>query len=59
MNSRTTPEFCQCFGRLQTTSPLYSVRVGLQYRALGLLENDIQTWFWIGSHAEYDRLIGR
>jgi len=36
---------------------LYSVRVGLGWRALGLLEGDMITWSWIGSHAEYDRLI--
>lgn len=46
------------FKRLRTSSPLYSVRVGLHYRALGLLENDAITWFWIGSHAEYNRLVG-
>jgi hypothetical protein len=26
---------------------------------LGLVEGDEITWFWIGSHAEYDRLIRR
>lgn len=36
----------------------WSVRVGLDYRALGVeVENGI-SWFWIGSHAQYDRLIG-
>ncbi len=45
------------FKRLRTASPLYSVRVGLHYRALGLMQNDVLTWFWIGSHAEYDRLV--
>ena len=36
---------------------LYSVRVGRGWRALGRLEGDTVTWFWIGSHAEYDGLI--
>lgn len=36
---------------------LYSVRVGLGWRALGHLEGNTVTWFWIGSHAEYDRLV--
>lgn len=35
-----------------------SVRVGLNYRALGVPVPDGIQWFWIGSHAEYDRLIG-
>jgi hypothetical protein len=34
-----------------------SVRVGLQYRALGVPVPDGVLWFWIGTHAEYDRLI--
>ncbi|WP_422110786.1 hypothetical protein [Candidatus Synechococcus calcipolaris] len=37
----------------------WSVRVGLRYRALGVeVENGI-SWFWIGTHAEYDKLIGK
>lgn len=35
----------------------YSVRVGIHWRAIGFLENGVVTWFWIGSHADYDRLI--
>jgi len=31
--------------------------VTLGYRALGLLEDEEVTWFWIGNHAEYDRLL--
>lgn len=45
------------FKRVHPTEPLYSVRIGLGWRALGLLEDDSITWFWIGSHGEYDRLI--
>ncbi len=35
-----------------------SVRVGLHYRALGVPVPDGVQWFWIGSHAEYDKLLG-
>ncbi|MDP9311756.1 MAG: hypothetical protein M3R24_12895 [Chloroflexota bacterium] len=45
------------FKRVHAHEPLYSIRIGLGWRALGLLEADLITWFWIGSHAEYDRLI--
>jgi hypothetical protein len=34
-----------------------SVRVGLHYRALAVEAGDDVLWFWIGHHAEYDRLI--
>jgi hypothetical protein len=36
----------------------WSVRVGLRYRALAVATEDTYLWFWIGSHADYDRLIG-
>lgn len=35
----------------------WSVRVGLRYRALALEVEDGYLWFWIGSHADYDRVI--
>ncbi|WP_436836018.1 ParE family toxin-like protein [Laspinema palackyanum] len=47
------------FKRVNQQPPIYSVRVGLNYRALGLLEEDEIYWFWIGSHAEYDALLKR
>lgn len=35
----------------------WSVRVGLRYRALAVEADSDLVWFWIGSHADYDRLI--
>ncbi len=35
-----------------------SVRVGLYYRALGVPVEDGVHWFWIGTHSEYDKLVG-
>lgn len=35
----------------------WSARVGIQYRALAVEAGEDLVWFWIGSHAEYDRLI--
>lgn len=35
----------------------YSVRIGLHYRALGVEIDDGILWFWIGSHADYDKII--
>jgi len=31
--------------------------VTLGTRALGLLEDEEITWFWIGTHADYDRVL--
>lgn len=35
-----------------------SVRVGLHFRALGVEVEDGVLWFWIGTHAEYDKIVG-
>jgi hypothetical protein len=48
------------FERMRGRRDLCSVRITRGYRALGLYEApDMVVWFWISSHAEYDRLIGR
>ena len=46
------------FKRVHATEPVYAVRVSRNYRALGLRKGDTMTWFWIGSHADYDKLLG-
>ncbi|SEM74728.1 hypothetical protein [Bradyrhizobium sp. OK095] len=35
----------------------WSARVGLRYRALAIETDRVCVWFWIGSHADYDRLV--
>jgi len=42
---------------VHATLPIYSARVGLGYRALAVRDDDTVVWFWIGTHADYDRLI--
>jgi hypothetical protein len=46
------------FKQVHTPPPTYSARVGIGYRAVGVLDGDTVIWFWIGSHADYDRLLG-
>jgi hypothetical protein len=36
---------------------LWSVRVGLDYRALAVEDEEDFIWVWIGSHDEYERMI--
>ena len=38
---------------------LWSARVGLDHRALATEEDGGLHWFWIGSHADYDRVLKR
>ena len=47
------------FKRVGQRRPVYSVRVSIHYRALGVLEGGDIVWFWIGPHHEYDRLLRR
>lgn len=35
----------------------WSARVGLHYRVLAVQDDSDFIWVWIGSHAEYDKLI--
>ena len=44
--------------RLKRVREYYSVRVGLHYRALGVAVENGVSWFWIGTHAEYDKIVG-
>jgi hypothetical protein len=46
------------FKPLHSTLPLWSVRVTGSYRAVGVRDkHDNIVWFFIGTHAEYDRLL--
>jgi mRNA-degrading endonuclease RelE of RelBE toxin-antitoxin system len=47
------------FKRVSRKQPIYSVRVSISYRVLGLLESDRIYWYWIGAHDEYDELLKR
>jgi hypothetical protein len=42
---------------LKRVGRLWSVRVGTGHRAVGIDSPDGIVWIWIGTHAEYDRLI--
>ena len=35
----------------------YSVRIDSNYRALGRIDGNIITWYWVGPHSEYARMI--
>jgi hypothetical protein len=43
--------------RLKKVGRLWSVRIGLRYRAVATEVEGGLLWFWIGSHADYDALI--
>jgi hypothetical protein len=47
------------FKKVHPKLPIYSARISKNYRAVGQLDGDTAIWFWIGSHAEYDKLLSQ
>lgn len=45
------------FKQIYSAKQVYSVRIERGWRALGVKQDDVMIWFWIGSHADYDSLI--
>jgi hypothetical protein len=35
------------------------VRVGLHYRAIAVEVEQSYVWVWVGTHADYDKLLNR
>ena len=47
------------YKRIASDGPVFSVRVGIHYRALAIVTPDRALWFWIGPHADYDEIVKR
>ncbi|MCX6156810.1 MAG: hypothetical protein NTY74_02395 [Ignavibacteriae bacterium] len=45
------------FKQIHNSKPVYSIRISIGFRALGLKEDATIIWFWIGSHSDYDKLL--
>lgn len=45
--------------KVHSIRPIYSVRISIDYRAVGELDGNDMIWFWIGPHGEYDKLLRR
>lgn len=45
----------KCINRQEN---IWSVRITRGYRALGILERETVTWFWVGSHDDYEKFFG-
>ena len=43
--------------RFREIDGMWTARVGAHHRALAYRRDDGYVWFWIGSHAEYDKLM--
>jgi hypothetical protein len=47
------------FKRIHVTGPIYSVRIGIDCRAVGVLAAEEMIWFWIGPHSDYEKLLAQ
>jgi hypothetical protein len=47
------------FKKVHDDPAMYSARVGIGYRAVATMEADTVIWFWIGTHAGYDKLLAQ
>jgi mRNA-degrading endonuclease RelE of RelBE toxin-antitoxin system len=47
------------FKKLKSQADLWSARVGLFHRAIAIKVDGGFLWIWIGTHAEYDKQIGK
>jgi hypothetical protein len=45
------------FKQVHNSKPIYSIRISIGYRALGVRVDDTIVWFWIGSHSDYDKYL--
>jgi len=45
------------FKKVHATLPIYSARVDLDWRAVGVLKDGTLIWFWVGSHKVYESLL--
>ena len=45
------------FKPVGTKHAIYSIRIGIGWRALGVKKGETIIWFWISSHADYEKLL--
>lgn len=46
------------FKCINSQENIWSVRVTRSVRAVGVMDDDTVTWFWIGGHDDYERYFG-
>jgi len=45
------------FKKVHPRLPIYSARIDLDWRAVGVLKDDTLIWFWVGAHSKYEDLL--
>lgn len=47
------------FKKVHTRQPIYSARVNIDYRSVGIIQDGEIVWFWIGPHRDYEKLLAK
>lgn len=45
------------FKCINSEENIWSVRINRSYRAIGILDNDTVTWFWVGNRDDYEKFF--
>lgn len=45
------------FKKIHAKEEIWSARITDDYRVVGIKNGDRMVWFWIGSHADFDKLL--
>ncbi|RLB18429.1 MAG: hypothetical protein DRG63_02470, partial [Deltaproteobacteria bacterium] len=43
------------FKCIDSREHIWSLRISHGYRALGIFEGEVVTWFWVGDHKAYEK----
>jgi hypothetical protein len=47
------------FKKVHTRQSIYSARINLDYRSVGIIQDGEIVWFWIGPHRDYEKLLAK
>ena len=47
------------FKKVHASLPIYSIRIDLDWRAVGILREGVVVWFWVGPHSDYEKLLAK
>jgi hypothetical protein len=47
------------FKQIHQSLPVFSVRIGIHWRAVGIQSGEEIVWYWIGSHNDYGNILAQ
>jgi hypothetical protein len=47
------------FKQIHRALPVFAVRIGIHWRAVGIQSGEEMVWYWIGSHNDYGNVLSQ